>query len=184
MSTSFIVTLSVDDYLAANRLLYWRERTKPKLSIVDALIWAALATWGIYMAWNRSQDIQSLDFWLMALSPVFFGLIALLLIYLAMYLSLPSQSRAMFAENKAAQMPATYRIENEAIEIHDELGSSKLPYSMLHQWACNQDVLVISVVKGFFYILPRRCVPAEAFHELVEKLQEANVPTRTKANKL
>jgi hypothetical protein len=184
VSTSFVVTLTPDDYLAANRLLFWRERKRLKLSIVDAMIWSALAAWGIYMAWNSSQDVHSTAFWLRALSPVIFGLIALLLIYLAMYLSLPSQSREMFAENKAAAMPATYHVENEAIEIRDELGSSKLPYSMLHQWACNHNVLVISVVKGFFYIIPRRCLTSDALTDVVEKLRAADVPTNIKANKL
>jgi hypothetical protein len=181
VSTTFTVTLSPDDYLAANRLMFWVDRRRPKRLIFWTIVWGALAIFGLYMSWADSHAILTVTFWLKALSPVFFGLGFVFLFDLAFYFSLPFQTRKAFLANKFMQLPATYRIESDGLEIKDQFGASKIPYAMFQSWECNRDLLAISAVEGVIHILPARSSSVEALEELKNKLQEANVPTNTKA---
>jgi len=154
VSDETTITMSFDDYLAANRLTV-RQKWSPK----RVAIFVACVTI-LYAAIVAFPEMADNGFsWELLLIALIIGLAVAIgaalgiRLYLRWYL--PRIGRKMFAQQPAASAPMQFSFDASGIKSIGPFDASTLPWSHIHAWAEDDSLLLVYRTQISFFCLPK-----------------------------
>jgi hypothetical protein len=154
MNRSVSLTLTADDYVAANRLHllgYLRKRTalvNYTMLVLAYFVWVAaayLGQWGA-MGWLAFNAC-------FAAVPV--------CIIASYFLSIPITTRKTYRDHKTIHRPYTYSWSETGLAVASANGEWNLAWSDYLKWDENAQVFILYQAPRLFNILPKRALTAE-----------------------
>jgi hypothetical protein len=154
MNRSVSLTVTVEDYVAANRLHFLNSlRTGRSIatlvgSILSYVVWSAIAY---------------LDQWpAIYLTILNAGVAAVLLFLIAQYfLLIPSATRRTYQSHKALQRPSTCSWSESGLTVTNDNGEWRLAWSDFLKWTEDAQVFLLYQSPGLFNMLPKRALTPE-----------------------
>ena len=154
-------TITAEDYVRAQRL---HLRPRPLFRVLDLLLACLFAFAFVAASWAAHVGGYT-GF------PLILGVCAA---YLALFFFvwLPFQARRMYKQQKTLHVPFTFRLDETGLRIESELGSTVLPWAMLHRWKENKHLFLIYHAANLFTPVPKRLQSPEAALSMRSFLQE------------
>ena len=146
-------TLTISNYMAAQRLHYW---LKPWAIALFALI-------ALWLLWKGAswQD------WLMAAFAIYMILI------LAVYV--PFRGRRHFRQNKGLSEPMNVEVRDDGIFFANTNSSGLLPWGHIHKWRTNNRITLIYRTSNMFHLIPKEFFSSDdEYHAFVQTLRDHN----------
>ena len=177
MSDSFTITLTYEDYLAANwlrvRRHWWWKRTLRFILIIGT----------IYAAMGIVPDLISGPFPVgKMIEPALqgYGLAAAVMCVLALYWlwCIPRAARRVWAEQPLMSAPVLYDFNANGIKVVNERETSDLLWEHIVKWDENDRLLLLSRTRLTFFCIPKSQIAPETLAALRAALIAAQVPTR------
>lgn len=174
MNDSITITLSYEDYLAANWLKV-KERWRLKRSLAFlakvAILYAAIVAIGEIQ--DRGLSVTTA---LICLGMgILIGLAAMLGIRLWLLWCLPRSARKMYLQQPSASAPYELSFDQDGFRAVGPFESSNLPWSHFSSWLENERLILLSKTPLTFFCLPKEQLGAEIEAELKTVLTAAGV---------
>lgn len=177
MTGSFTVTVSYDDYVAANWLLMRRRWLWRGVGKYIGLVGVIFFIIGITTRFLAGE----LD----AVRIVAEAILALLLATGTMTISLawfalcvPRNARRVFSQMQLDKLPTTYTFDDTGIRVAHRLGTSDLEWAHLTKWLEGNDILVIWLNHLALFCIPKLQVDPATLDSLRSALRASGVPDR------
>ena len=173
MSLSFSITLSLEDFVAANRLYlrsYWIWWGLLKVYVFTALAYFLLIlgllavdepmTWPVVAYWLRFSLLFGLG--MAVLMPI----VTLAIMHLRV--------KRQF-EQLSLGLPTGYEINGDGFRAANELATATLACNRLCDFIQNRRFLLLRRTQAIFFILPKAQLTSAELESLLSLLQEAGV---------
>ena len=159
MNRSVSLTLTVDDYAAANRLHFLKCIRSRSAMGAFAMLVLAYAIW---------MTIAHIDRWgaiaVIALNAIF---VAVVVLVIANYfLFVPISTRRTYRKHKALHRPYTYSWSETGLAITSSSGEWHVAWSDYLKWDENALVFILYQAPRLFNIFPKRVLTPEQIVDL------------------
>jgi YcxB-like protein len=159
MNRSASLTLTADDYAAANQLHCVKcFRTPSALACLAMLVLA-------YVIW---MTIAYIDRWgaigVIALNAIFVAVVVLLIANF--FLFIPISTRRTYRKHKALHRPYTYSWSETGLAVTSASGEWPVAWSDYLKWDENAQVFILYQAPRLFNILPKRALAPEQIVDL------------------
>jgi hypothetical protein len=167
MSNMFVTQLTLDDYLAANRLNYREVMRSRRPLYFIGIIWVVYT--GLILIIQKSL-LELVNIFQAVAVASGLALAVVLLTYGIGYVVLPYRTRKMLAQNKLAGLETHVEIMENAIKLTSEASTTNLAYDLLFKWVSNDKVIALYPANNIFFILPRRSMSVAQYKDIIAGL--------------
>ncbi|SFI40736.1 YcxB-like protein [Bosea sp. OK403] len=155
MNRSVDLTLTADDYVAANKLHV--------LNVYRGHLRLAMTAAGVlfYVFFIVSDYVGGWSFWPFAGVIHLFALWLLLMPFLSYFLIAPGMARKNFRKQKSLQQPLTWSWSEAGLKVTNDGGAWLTPWDHYLKRADNAEMFLFYQAPRLFQMVPKRALSAE-----------------------
>jgi len=159
MDRSVSLTLTTEDYLAANRL-HTLKCLRSRVALVNfSLLVVAYVVWMTIAYFDRWGTIA-----VIVVNACFAAVVVLLVA--DYYLMAPIRTRRIYRKHKALHRPYTFSWSENGLTITGTSGEWQVAWSDYLKWAENAQVFILYQAPRLFNIVPKRALAPEQIADL------------------
>jgi len=159
MNQSVSLTLTADDYVAANQLHFLNGLRSRNALAVLAMMAVAYLVWTAIAYFDQWEALR-----VVALN-VFFAVVVILTIA-NYFLLVPIATRRTYRNHKALHRPHTFSWSETGLTVTSSSGESQLAWGDYLKWAENAQVFILYQAPRLLNILPKQALTPEQIVDL------------------
>ena len=173
MSTRFSITLTLDDFIAAN-MLYLR-RYWVWSGLLKFYAFGAVAFFLLMLVFTALEQLLTWQFIAgLLVASLGFGLGMLVLMPMVSWVAMRLAVKRQY-EQLALALPAEYEIDAHGFRAANEIGVSTLPWDRICDFVHDGRVLLLRRTRRIFFVLPKAQLSSEELTTTLAYLRAAGV---------
>jgi len=161
MNRSVSLTLTADDYVAANRLHFLQHLRTRWRAIVAFTIWFAAYLIWMWVAYNDGWNATA-----MIATSACFVAFPLILMVAKYFLFIPISTRRTFQKQKTLHQPCIYSWSEAGLTLANESGEWRVAWSDYLKWREDGRIFMFYQAPRLFNMVPKRALTPEQVTDL------------------
>lgn len=158
MAAEARVTLTEQDYIAANRAWLGRYLRQPRTIRANLVTLGLVAAILAALEWVGGGDGRAVL--QIAGLGIVLGFAALILCYGVSYLFLPRRARRLFRQSVTLAMPYRYVWSDEGLSYQSDSDSGRRDWADFHRWVDDPQLVLLLLNEQLFFVIPNHALTA------------------------